>query len=730
MTKWISFTIVLALLAAALVTSEKQRVSTPVGPDAVLSLIADSEHELTRMPVSFARMPDADEIQLGDRLAREYLDENQFSRTTPHSQAVQVYLNKVGARVSVGAARKLPYQFHYLDDPDFMNAFAIPGGHVFIGAGLMSRMDSEDELANVLGHEVEHIDHYHCAERVQLQAALEKVPLGELAAIPVEIFEAGYNKTQELEADREGTRLAVKAHYSPLGALRMFQTFDLLMGSKQTRAQSPEDELSSVATQTLEGYFRSHPEPSERIAQIKQLISDEHWESLTTEEPYGVEYVYLAERAARALTLGRFAAAESAASHSLALHPGQLDTLGTLTQAQFALTEFPAALSNYQQLLKDSPSQAASIAEFANRLAFNALGAEHFADAAKYATASLDLQPENSTALTILADAQMGSADYNSANVTYQRLARQYPVDANNVLSFARAAAEKSLSKHHYEIARDQAAFCLALRPNLWPALRVEADADLALADFSAAAKDLRQLLDLNPRNAAVNMEMVWNYADALSAGDQARSGAAQEFHAFMLEDRPNTNITLENEIEIEYAGLTLMAGDAALATDLSEAPMGVRNSVIAPELRGRLGWWFYRAGRYTDAEAILKQLVRARPGDLSLRNNLAWAELEQNELVAAMTDFNDASAGAALSAAQWNSPDMGQAIVLWRRHETDKAMKNYGTLIASEPRWTNPKLAAAFYSPGVAQSVSEMNAEHAKRVEAEKRKGQSPVTP
>ncbi len=727
MKKWGTFTITLALLVAALVASEKQRISTPVGPNAVLSLIADSEQELTRLPVSFTRMSDADEIQVGDDLAREYLGQTQFSKELSSTQAVQIYLNKVGARVSVGASRKLPYQFHYVSDPDFVNAFALPGGHVFIGAGLMSLMDSEDELANVLGHEVEHIDHYHCAERVQMQAALEKVPFGELAAIPAEVFEAGYNKSQELEADREGTRLAVKAHYSPLGALRMFQTFDLLMGKSDRRAQSPEEELSDLALQTLEGYFRSHPEPSERIAQIKQLISDQHWEGLTTEQPLGVQYVYLADRAARSLAHGKYAAAEGAASRSLALHPGQLGALATLTQAQFGLMEFPAALANYQQLLKDSPQEAAAVAVFANQLANISLGAEHFPEAAKYASASLDIQPGNAAAFTVLASARMAMGDYPSATSAYETLLKQYPSDAENVISYSAQASERSLSLHRYQEAHDRAEFCLSIKPNLSKVLQVEAEADLALADFGAAAKALRNILDLTPRITNANMELVWSYADALSASNLG-PGGVEEFHDFMLRNRPRTNTTIENEINVEFAGLSLMVGDQSLARDLIDLPVGVRGSLISPELMGRLGWWFYRAGKYADAEALLQRLVRERPGDLGLEIDLAWVDIEQGEFDAALKGFNYSVSAAALSAAQWNSTAMGQAIILWRKHDAEKAMKNYEVAIVAEPRWTNPILVKAFYSPGVAESVEEMNSEHAKRVEALKRQGRNPA--
>src|SRR5581483_3606456 len=186
----------------------------------------------------------------------------------PERQQVQSYLKTVGAKVATGAHRKLPYQFHYLDEPYLVNAFAIPGGHVYVGEGLLSLMDSEDELASVLGHEIEHIDHYHCAERAQQEQALRKIPLGGWLTITIEVFEAGYSKTQELEADREGTQLAVAAGYSPSGAIRMFETFDRLYRESRSRPRNPEQELTEMARQTLEGYFRSHPLPSERIAQI------------------------------------------------------------------------------------------------------------------------------------------------------------------------------------------------------------------------------------------------------------------------------------------------------------------------------------------------------------------------------------------------------------------------------------------------------------------------------
>ncbi|HEX5413578.1 MAG TPA: M48 family metalloprotease [Terriglobia bacterium] len=293
MKRWISFAVVGAAILAVLVYCQMRRVQVSVSPAPVLHFIADSEQELTRLPVSFGHLSDADEIDIGNHLARAYLARwPQPAEEDADDLAVRGYVEKVGARVAAHAHRRLPYKFDYIPEMDFINAFALPGGHVYIGAGLIARMDSEDELAAVLGHEIEHIDHYHCAERVETQEALRHVPLGALAAITVEIFEAGYSKDQELEADREGTRLAVLAGYSPLGAIRMFETFDRLEHVRMSRAQTPQQELSGVAEQTFEGYFRSHPPPSERIAQIKRMVREEKWMDLPAERKLAVASIF------------------------------------------------------------------------------------------------------------------------------------------------------------------------------------------------------------------------------------------------------------------------------------------------------------------------------------------------------------------------------------------------------------------------------------------------------
>lgn len=271
MKRWLIMILILGGSGAALYYSQRHKTETRVGPEAVLNALADTQREMSRVPARLTRLSDDDEVRVGDGMAQTYL----ARRKQPAAGDVELenYIATVGSSVSGRARRKLNYRFHYIPDTGFVNAFALPGGHVFIGKGLLQLMQTEDELASVLGHEVEHVDNYHCNERV----ALQHLPLGELMALPVALFQAGYSKEQELEADRDGADLAVRAGYSPLAAIHLFQTFGRLEKEHVSDAQSPDQELSQVAINGVVGYFRSHPLPSEREAQIRRIMASQKW---------------------------------------------------------------------------------------------------------------------------------------------------------------------------------------------------------------------------------------------------------------------------------------------------------------------------------------------------------------------------------------------------------------------------------------------------------------------
>lgn len=289
MKRYAAFLVVIAVGVAALVLSQRSGPSVAPSADAFVDLIAAGERETSRLPAWVTRLSDAEEIRIGQELAGQYAP--MLGSGDAVSPEMQEYVARVGKRIASGAHRHLPYEFHYIPSSRFVNAFALPGGQVYIGAGLIALMDNEDELAAVLGHELEHVDHRHCAERVQVAARLRKLDLGvvgELVQLPLELFEAGYNKEQELEADREGTRLAAATNYSPYGAITLFERMRTLHARDRLPAASPQGEVARVSWGTLAGYFRSHPLEDERIDAIRKLIRAEHWEGRTSQTALAV----------------------------------------------------------------------------------------------------------------------------------------------------------------------------------------------------------------------------------------------------------------------------------------------------------------------------------------------------------------------------------------------------------------------------------------------------------
>lgn len=358
MKHWTAFIVIVLISAAAIFWAERKKVDAQASPEAVMYFIGDSERELTRLPIAMTKISDEEEIRIGDEMASNYTRWRRAGQESPEDREVRQYVEEVGNRVASHAHRKLPYKFHYIPEPYFVNAFALPGGHVFIGQGLINLMDSEDELANVLGHEVEHIDLNHCVERVQIEARMRHFNLGVvgvLASIPIQVFEAGYSKEQELAADREGTQLAVAGKYSPEGAVRMFETFEKFEPGHRRKPGTPQEEIATVALSSLTEYFRSHPPSAMRAEQIRRLIADEKW-PVTKETDLKIAYLRYKALAQEAYGQRKYPQAMQYAKRSLGLRPRQSDLVRLTAQSQFMLGEFAGSAQSFKTLLTDYSS--------------------------------------------------------------------------------------------------------------------------------------------------------------------------------------------------------------------------------------------------------------------------------------------------------------------------------------------------------------------------------------
>ena len=210
------------------------------------------------------------EVVLGLKSAPEM--SQQFGGEDP-DPAAQQFVREVGERVHARSrAAQTPYQFHYtlLADPDTVNAFALPGGPVFITRGLYKRLQNEAQLAGVLGHETGHVVGRHASEQIaksQLAQALvgaagvaasdsghgqEAVQIGAMVA---QMAQLRYGRQDELQADTLGVDFMSEAGYDPRGMIEVMKILE-----SASNGQRPPEFLSS------------HPDPGNRVGVIQAEI--------------------------------------------------------------------------------------------------------------------------------------------------------------------------------------------------------------------------------------------------------------------------------------------------------------------------------------------------------------------------------------------------------------------------------------------------------------------------
>lgn len=175
------------------------------------------------------------EIELGSGIASNLLG----AAPLVDNPELQRYVNRVGRWIALQTERPdIPWTFGVLDDED-INAFAAPGGYVFITKGLLARMNSEAELAGVLAHEISHVLRKHHLQALKKGARAELLSdlandaikthggdprLSKLVSAGTEIYARGLDKDDEFESDRMGVVLAARAGYDPYGLPAVLQT--------------------------------------------------------------------------------------------------------------------------------------------------------------------------------------------------------------------------------------------------------------------------------------------------------------------------------------------------------------------------------------------------------------------------------------------------------------------------------------------------------------------------
>jgi predicted Zn-dependent protease len=219
---------------------------------------------------AFGTPEEEEERQLGADVAATLLGASPLLA----DPGVQKYVNRVGLWVALQSSRpELPWRFGVIDNPN-VNAFATPGGYVFITKGLLDQMQSEAELAGALGHEIAHVERMHHLKAIKKDARLKLLGKGATQALQKRtdaeqmerlnkvgtvtkgLYARGLDKADEYEADRVGVALAARAGYDPYGLAQVLQTLDSVTGDSSRFAL----------------LFKTHPKPSERLAQLDTAL--------------------------------------------------------------------------------------------------------------------------------------------------------------------------------------------------------------------------------------------------------------------------------------------------------------------------------------------------------------------------------------------------------------------------------------------------------------------------
>lgn len=247
--------IIMAVMGAVALFSyySKMEVNTITGKRQAVSLTPEQE-----VAMGLQSAP-----QMAAEFGGEYAD--------PKAQGT---VKGIGNKLVNGTqAKNSPYQFdfHLLADPETINAFALPGGQIFITVGLLKRLDSQDQLAGVLAHEIGHVIGRHSAQQMAksdltnglLGAVVSATAdpygnssAGAIASYVGNMVNMKYGRDDELESDKYGVKYMQETGYDPSAMVQVMEILKLAAGG----ADRPSE------------FQSTHPDPDHRIVEIKKLI--------------------------------------------------------------------------------------------------------------------------------------------------------------------------------------------------------------------------------------------------------------------------------------------------------------------------------------------------------------------------------------------------------------------------------------------------------------------------
>jgi predicted Zn-dependent protease len=237
-------------------------------------LFASGPTGCARNPVTgkseLSLVSESQEIQMGKQASQEVAQ----SIGLYNDSKVQTYVADLGKRMAASSERpNLPWEFHVVDDAS-VNAFALPGGFIYVTRGLMTSINDEAELATVVGHEIGHVTNRHSVQQIS-KAQLAQIGLGvgsilssdiarfgQLASAGLSILFLKYSRDAENQADQAGFRYALNQNYDVREMTKVFETLDR-MSQSSGGGKLPE-------------WLATHPNPGNRIKHIESMLDTLH----------------------------------------------------------------------------------------------------------------------------------------------------------------------------------------------------------------------------------------------------------------------------------------------------------------------------------------------------------------------------------------------------------------------------------------------------------------------
>lgn len=368
------------------------------------------------------------------KLGKEFYEQLDKSNVLIHNERVDAYINQLGNKL-VAQSEKAPFDFRFsVIKSSAINAFATPGGYVYVNRGLITLVETESELASVLAHEIGHINKRHVANMIEKS---QKIGMATLAAVLAGVFLGGggdisaavtgfslatatslnlkYSREHEEEADRMGMSYLVRAGYdgkAMLDFMKLMRRYEFYSNK-------------------IPSYFLTHPGTDERISYIDALLQ-------TTYTQGGRENII--GNLKRIQTILMFGEENLDSSlhyfqNDLQKNPTDIDSLYGIAVTLEKIGRTDESLVNFRKALSLSPED-----QDINRdlgILYFRLG--RVAEALVYLSKALSLKEDDLDTLIYLGRSYELQGDYTAAVSLYKKIEKKNIIDADIYYSIAMA---------------------------------------------------------------------------------------------------------------------------------------------------------------------------------------------------------------------------------------------------------------------------------------------------